>query len=80
MDPGDDSAGQSVAKWCTRPPLQCGDLKEGRPQKVISSKTEKIRVNRHQILEKNRYINILRCIHSKAEEMIQHSQRYDPSM
>ena len=27
----------------TRPPLYRGDLEEGRPHKIISSKTEKIR-------------------------------------
>ena len=38
----DDWAGRGIAKW--RPPLHRSDLEEGRTLKIISSKTEKIRV------------------------------------
>ena len=37
---------QVSAAWVTPPPLRHGDLEEGKPHKIISSKTEKIRVKR----------------------------------
>ena len=53
VDPGDEASPTGArATW---PPLHHGDLEEGRPHKIISSKTEKIRVKRHQIWQEYRY-------------------------
>ena len=43
-----------------RPPLHRGDLEEGRPHEIISSKTEKIRVQRHEIWQTYWYKEIVK--------------------
>ena len=57
----------------TRPPLHRGDLEKGRPRKIISSETEKIRVKRHHILQKYRYKQIVKL----RRAMVQWSPGYD---